>query len=189
MRWKKPRAGRPGRLDDIKLIAATIHGRKVLNYEPVMKWERQPITDKQRNWMLKNGIDPNSAKDRGHISALMNLLFQRQRLGLGSHRVVKALEKRNVKNPTQVKDWTAYQILGGDYPFPFGKHALQKHTLKQVPSGYYEWCGEQDWINQFPVVADWIDRTTKGGSRKVDCTCIGAYQAPNCPVHPREPDV
>jgi superfamily II DNA or RNA helicase len=170
---------------DINLIAATIHGRKVLNYEPVMKWERQPITDKQRGWMLKNGIDPNSAKDRGHISALMNLLFQRQRLGLGSHRVVKALEKRQVKNATQVKDWTAYQILGGDYPFPFGKHALQNHTLKQVPSGYYEWCGEQDWINQFPIVADWIDRTTKGGSRKVDCTCIGAYQAPNCPVHPR----
>jgi superfamily II DNA or RNA helicase len=177
--------------DAINLIAAKLHGRKVLNYEPVMKWEGQPVSDKQKQWLERNGIDPGSAKDRGHVSALMNLLFSRQRAGLASWRVVEALEKKKVPGAISFKDWDAYKILQGDYPFPFGKYARNKKTLKELPSSFLAWCADpsREWIRkQHPVVWDWIDRTIgKKGDGNGQCTCIGAYQAPNCPVHPREP--
>jgi superfamily II DNA or RNA helicase len=174
--------------DAINLIAATLHGRKVLNYEPVVNWERKPVSDKQREWMVKNGIDPASAKDRGHVSALMNLIFNRKKAGLAPWRVVQALEKKGIPGAISFTDWHAYEILQGDYPFPFGKNAKNKKTLRQVPKDFYGWCADpsRDWIRrQYPIVMDWISRTMERGDEQGNCTCIGSYQAPNCPVHPR----
>jgi superfamily II DNA or RNA helicase len=176
--------------DAVELIAAVLHGRKVLTYEPVVNWERKPVSEKQKEWLEKQGIDPGTAKDRGHVSKLMDLLFQRRKAGLAPWRAVQALEKRKIPHAIHMTDWQAYEILGGDYPFPFGKQARQKRTLRQVPVSYLSWCADpsRDWIRkQYPIVADWIKRTINHGyDEQGPCTCIGAYRAPNCPVHPRE---
>lgn len=179
--------------DAINLIAARLHGRKVLNYEPVMKWEGKAVTEKQREWMQRNSIDPESAKDRGHVSALMNLLFNRRRAGLCSHKVVEALEERGIAGAISFTDWNAYQILGGNYPFPFGKPARKGLALRQVSSGFWRWCKEQPWIEkQYPIVWDWMTSVLDPEAKTREegmCRCIGAHQAPNCPVHPRQPAV
>jgi superfamily II DNA or RNA helicase len=175
--------------DAVNMVAAVLHGRKVINYEPVVNWERKPVSDKQKEWLERQGIDPTSAKDRGHVSALMNLFFNRKKAGLAPWRVVEALEKKKIPGAISFTDWHAYQILHGEYPFPFGKH--RGKTLQQVPQSYLAWCSDptqREWIRkQFPIVDDWIKRTLEGGDADQGaCTCIGAYRAPNCPVHPRE---
>lgn len=164
----------------VDFIAAVLHGRKLLDYEPTMRWEAQPITDKQRAWCNKNGIDPTSVKDRGHVSALMSLLFMRKRNGLASWRVVKALQDKGVAGSINFTDQAGYEELKGDYPFPFGKHIGV--PLKYVPAGYLEYIGKQEWIQQWPVIYHWINRKVLSEN---GCLCIGSYKAPNCPVHPR----
>lgn len=177
--------------DAINLIAARLHGRKVLNYEPVMKWEGKAVTEKQKEWMQRNSIDPESAKDRGHVSALMNLLFNRRRAGLCSHKVVEALEERGIAGAISFTDWNAYHILGGNYPFPFGNPARKGLALRQVSSGFWRWCKEQPWIKtQYPIVWDWMTSVLDPEAKTKEegmCRCIGAHQAPNCPVHPLAP--
>lgn len=181
--------------DAINLIAAVLHGRSVTNYEPVSRWHAKPVSKQQVEWMKRNRIDPNSAKDRGHVSAFMNLIFGRQRAGLAPWAVVEALEKVGIKGAVSFNDWDAYQILGGNYPFPFGKYAERRAVLRQIPYGYLRWCAEQAWMpKKFPIVWDWIKdvcpdaiKVAPGdeGEMPEVCTCIGSYIPPNCPVHPR----
>lgn len=177
--------------DAVEMIAAVLHARKVLNYEPTMRWETKPVSDKQKEWMLKVGIDPATAKDRGHVSALMDLLFKRRKRGLAPWRVVEALEKRNVPNATWMLDYDAYTLLQGDYPMPFSKHARAGKSLKQVPLDFWTWCTDpsRQWVRkQYPIVWDWIERVLPMKNRLNNgCTCIGDYIPPNCPVHPRQP--
>jgi superfamily II DNA or RNA helicase len=178
--------------DTINLIAAMLHSKEVMDYEPAMRWERKPVTKKQRAWLEKNSIDPASAKSAGHVSALMNLVFGRERAGLCSHKVVEALEKKGVAGAISMTDWQAYQILGGNFPFPFGKHAKAGHTLRQIPSGFWRWASapENEWIKKrYPVVADWMLSVIDPDAHSLAmarCTCIGAHQAPNCPTHPKK---
>lgn len=177
--------------DAIDMIAALLHGKKVLNYEPVMNWEHKPVTDKQKEWMTRQGIDPESARDRGHVKALMDLIFTRKKLGYTSHRVVEALEARQISGAARMTDRQAYDILGGYFPFPFGKHLRAGHTLRQVPSGFWQWCSrpENNWIERaYPIVWDWMNSVIDKQAETREegaCRCIGAHQAPNCPIHPR----
>jgi superfamily II DNA or RNA helicase len=185
---KRQRRGAEAK-DAIDMIAAVLHGKKVLNYEPVMNWERRPVTEKQKEWLERQGIDPASAKDRGHVKALMDLLFTRQKLGFCNWRAVEALESRGIGGAARMTEKQAYDILGGNYPFPFGTHARQGHVLRQVPSGFWIWLKRQDWVKQrYPVVYDWMMNVTdkEAPTREAGiCQCIGSHQAPNCPVHPR----
>lgn len=178
--------------DTINLIAAMLHSKEVMDYEPAMRWERKPVSKKQREWLVKHSIDPASAKGAGHVSALMNLIFGRERAGLCSHKVVEALEKRGIEGAISMTDWQAYQLLGGNYPFPFGKPARAGLTLRQISSGFWRWCAkpENEWIKKrYPVVADWMLSVIDPDAHSLalaKCTCIGAHQAPNCPTHPKK---
>jgi superfamily II DNA or RNA helicase len=189
-------AKRQSRFNDaINYVAAVLHGRSVTNYEPVSRWHAKPVSKQQREWMVKNGIDPDSAKDRGHVSAFMNLVFGRQRAGLAPWPAVEALEKIGMKGAVSFRDWDAYQVLGGNYPFPFGNYAKRKCVLRQIPYSYLRWCAEQAWMpKKFPIVWDWIKGVCpdaikvepgEEGEMPAVCTCIGSYVPPNCPVHPR----
>jgi hypothetical protein len=121
----------------------------------------------------------------------MDLIFTRKKLGFCSHRVVEALEKRMISGAVRMTDRQAYEILGGNYPFPFGKHARAGHTLRQVPSSFWRWAArpEQRWIERaWPIVWSWMDGVVDKEAESLDearCQCIGSHQAPNCPVHPR----
>lgn len=175
--------------DAVNIIAATLHGSKVLNYEPVVNWEAKPVTDKQREWLLKNGIDPGSARDRGHVSALMNLIFARREAKLAPWRVVRELQKRGFQQAARTSAANAFTVLGGDYPCGFGTKYMGR-PLKSVPQDFWEWCVGKAWFPiQFPIEYRWaaqvLPRETLAQLRRGNCTCIGAYIAPNCPQHSR----
>jgi hypothetical protein len=176
--------------DTAPLIATLLHSKELMDYEPRMKWERKPVTVKQREWLVKHSIDPDSVKCAGHATALMTIVIDRERRGLCGYRTVEALEKRSIDGAVRMTDWQAYQILGGNYPFPFGKHAQIGSVLRQIPLGFWQWAMKQDWIRQrYPIVGDWmlsVMDPRAHAAAQAACTCIGAHQAPNCPTHPRK---
>lgn len=141
--------------DAIEYVAILLHGKKIIGYEAAMDWEAQPMTEKQKDWLLKNGIDPTSAKNRGQVVELMNLIFRRREKGLVGHHAVAALEAREVTGAQFKTDDEAYRILGGGYPFPFGKHIGTPMEL--VPNHYLSWCSEQKWIRgRYPIVHTYL---------------------------------
>lgn len=45
--------------------------------------------------------------------------------------------------------------------FPFGKYKEEGKTFAEVPASYLDWIRGQKWINEWPAVRDYIDRTRK----------------------------
>lgn len=172
--------------DAINLVAAMLHAPNVTDYEPVMKWETGPVTQKQKDWLAKQGMDPESGTDRGHVSAFMNLVFGRKKAGLCSHRAVEALEKKGIAGAISMTKAQAFELLQGDYPISFGKHGKRGTPLRQIPHSYWDWCmgpEQRRWFNEnsYPIEFAWADELINPGG----CKCIGAYIPPNCPKHPR----
>lgn len=48
----------------------------VAEYEPVMPWESDPITDLQQKVLKRNKIDLNTVKGKGHASQLISLIYR-----------------------------------------------------------------------------------------------------------------
>lgn len=154
--------------DSINLIAARLHWKEVIDFEPVSKWHADPISEGQRKFLEKQGIDPESARNRGHVSAFMNLLFGRKQAGLCSHYVVAALEAKNVVGAVSFTDAQAYRVLQGDYPFPFGKHGPPNpKLLRQIPDGYWRWLADQSWAKQWPVIYEYMKEMGYVGTGQV----------------------
>lgn len=47
----------------------------LINYEPVMRWEFDPVTEKQAKVLTRAGIDLATVKGKGHASQIINILF------------------------------------------------------------------------------------------------------------------
>lgn len=140
-------------LVDAQLYATLVHDQKLIDYEPISGWHNLKVTDAQKEYLMRNGIDPESVKDRGHASALTEQLWQRKNAGLCSFRTMSALEKAGVLNSTKYSEEQAYRRLGEDYPFPFGKPARSAKTLGQVDAGYWRWLSEQEWVREsWPLI-------------------------------------
>lgn len=177
--------------DAVNLVAALLHDRKVTSYEPVMSWHRKDVSAEQKTWLIKQGVDPASATDRGHASAFMNLILGRKKAGLCSYRAVEALEKMGVTGAISMTPVQAFEVLEGNYPISFGRHAKHAMPLRAVPIGYWEWCMKAEqrrWFNMntYPIEFGWAKHVIEPEESR--CTCIGKYQAPNCPQHPRDPE-
>jgi len=54
------------------------------DYEPMARWERENMTDGQRESLLKNKIDLSTVKDRGHASKICDALIHRVKQGLST---------------------------------------------------------------------------------------------------------
>lgn len=138
---------------DAKMFAVAMHDNALLEYEPVTEWQATEMSTKQAAFLLRNGIDPASVKDKGHASALTNKIFGRRMLGLAAFRTVQALEAHGIKDAIRWKERAAYEHLRGDYPFPFGRPAAQGQLLRQVNSGYWDWLSRQDWVREaWPIL-------------------------------------
>lgn len=51
------------------------------------------------------------------------------------------------------------QRLTDDSPFPFGRH--KDKPMRDVPASYLDWLRGQNWLPQWPDVAEYIDRNEK----------------------------
>lgn len=55
---------------------------------------------------------------------------------------------------------TPVECVDDDEPFPFGKYKDQPYS--EVPDSYFEWLAEQDWIQKWHDVWDYIQANDLG---------------------------
>lgn len=68
-------------------------------YEPTMKWEAEPITDKQAKYLKKAGIDLETVKGKGHATKLLALHFGGQPLTLAKPgQIALMMKMRHIAN-------------------------------------------------------------------------------------------
>jgi superfamily II DNA or RNA helicase len=56
----------------------------IAEYEPVMPWESQAITEKQLKVLKRAKIDPETVKGKGHASKIINVIFSQAKITLAS---------------------------------------------------------------------------------------------------------
>jgi superfamily II DNA or RNA helicase len=153
---RREEAGYPSRpgCSPAGVIALALHDSKLINYQPLFKWQRLPMTEKQAEILSKSCfVDPATVQDRGHASMLLDTIFRRRNMGLAPYKTVDALNKMGVEGAQHCTDDAAYAYLGGEYPFPFGKFRESGLSLNRVTWGYWQWLRLQPWVEErYPIV-------------------------------------
>lgn len=65
----------------------------IATYEPTMKWESEPITDKQAKYLKKAGIDLSTVKGKGHASKLLDIHFGSTPIQLAPPKAIELMTK------------------------------------------------------------------------------------------------
>jgi hypothetical protein len=86
-----------------------MHDRDLMDYEPVMHWHTEKVTEKQAAFLERNGIDPATIPSRGHASALGTKIWGRRNWAL-SYRTVTARE--SPARSHSLREEQAYRALG-----------------------------------------------------------------------------
>jgi superfamily II DNA or RNA helicase len=71
------------------------------NFEPVMRWHAQPLTEKQTDRLRGFGIDPASVRNCGQASAILKHLYARRAAGLATYRQLRYLIRFGHKTPLE----------------------------------------------------------------------------------------
>ena len=92
---------RKERITDAVEFALTLDRDDIVDYEATCYWEKQSITPKQREMLIKAGIDADAqGMCKGLACKIIDVIMQRCQMGLATYRMVKQLQKFNVPNAT-----------------------------------------------------------------------------------------
>lgn len=84
---------RQARTVDAMEWALSLNAVEVVEYEPEMKWESAPMSDKQREMLEKNGFDVEAITGKGHASKIIDLLMTRRQMGLATPKQMRLLQR------------------------------------------------------------------------------------------------
>ena len=76
----------------------SIDDQDLADYEPVFKWEQEPVTDKQKELLEKRGINPDTVDCKGKAKKIIDTLLSRQNAGLSTPKQIRLLERYGLKN-------------------------------------------------------------------------------------------
>jgi type I site-specific restriction endonuclease len=93
----------------------SIHQPALLEYEPEMEWETNPVTEGQNKTLEAMGIDLESVKCKGHASKIINRLFERRKLKLATPKQVKWLVRFKHPSPHTATFVEAGVFLDGKF--------------------------------------------------------------------------
>lgn len=79
--------------------ALEFHQPDLAEYEPTMKWHERKASPKQIGLLEKLGFDPDSIKNKGQASALLDSFFKRKDSGLASLKQIRLLRQFKHPNP------------------------------------------------------------------------------------------
>ena len=79
--------------------AVLSHNPDIADYEPTMGWHEKPVSDKQRDLLLRFGIDSESIKNRGQAVVLIDTAFDRIKRKLASFKQVRLLKQMHHPHP------------------------------------------------------------------------------------------
>jgi len=91
--------------------ALDLHNVRVADYEDTMAWHGRDMTDGQRKALTAFGFDLTRVRNRGHASALIDLLFSRRTQKLASPKQVVWLKKFGHPSPNTVTFTDASKFL------------------------------------------------------------------------------
>ncbi|MBE7504308.1 MAG: DEAD/DEAH box helicase [Verrucomicrobiales bacterium] len=92
-------AQRNMRVVDAIEFAVGLGEETLLDYEPTMGWEREPVSPKQAAALERMGFSLQRVTCKGHANKLLDLLFKRRDLGLATPKQVKWLVKFGYPDP------------------------------------------------------------------------------------------
>lgn len=82
------------------------HQLDLAEWQPTMHWHEASITDKQKEWLEKGGIDPETVRGKGHASELLDIVFkERGRLPATSGQKW-VLRQNGFRSPDGLRDWS-----------------------------------------------------------------------------------
>lgn len=84
---------------DAMEFCLSCHEVALAEYEPTMKWEREPISEGQRQALTQWSIDTDTIKCKGHASKILDVLFSRRKLNLATPKQVRKLRQLGHPSP------------------------------------------------------------------------------------------
>lgn len=98
-RQLEKQAKKQSRLIDPIEYGLDTHELTIAEFEPTMHWHSNPVTKGQRNALESFGLDPETLKNAGHASVLLDAIFARKAMGLASPKQVLWLRKTGHPSP------------------------------------------------------------------------------------------
>lgn len=92
-------AKRNARTMDAIELALTLDDDTLAEYEPEMKWQADPASERQLEVLEKFGINPESITCKGHAGAIMDRVFARADMKLATVKQMKWLKKFGHPSP------------------------------------------------------------------------------------------
>lgn len=89
---KENKARKPNTVDAMAFFTA-LHDVENATYEPTMKWEYDPPTEKQLATLDKFGFDATSITCKGHASKLIDRIFARRAMNLATPKQILCMRK------------------------------------------------------------------------------------------------
>lgn len=159
------RAGeRAARMMDAREVGLLIHDQSLMDYEPVSKWERESISDKQKAILEASGIRAETVQNKGHAAKVLDAVFGRETKGLAAMEAFHALKQAGHPAPEKCTLNEAIGLLGERYTCTFGKK-YRGRPLCEVPKNYWHWIKSEieagrmrDLQTQSPSVYRYITR-------------------------------
>lgn len=96
---------------DARSLAAVMHIPALIDHESTARWELQQVTERQVEFLQKQGIDPDTIKDRGHASAVMDAIVKRYKENMATPRQVAMIAKWGVPQAHVLTFETASKII------------------------------------------------------------------------------
>jgi superfamily II DNA or RNA helicase len=93
------KAKRKSRSVDAIEFFVSLGDHTLSEYEPEMKWERAPLSEKQSAFLTASGFDPEAIGCKGRASKVIDLLMSRRALGLATPKQVKYLRQFGYPTP------------------------------------------------------------------------------------------
>lgn len=123
-------------------IGVMLGDEAIIGYELVQKWQAQKVSDKQAALIERIGINPDSVKDKGMASLVLDAVLSRQREGKAPLEAFMPLKKKGIENPEALSLNEAIRVLVGEFPMTFGKK-YKNVPMSKVPSSFWSWMKKQ----------------------------------------------
>lgn len=95
-----------GKFISAEEFALAHHSIETAEFEPIVKWHKEPITEGQLKYLKRAHIDPATVRGKGHASALLGIFFANQKLRMatpGQKASMRRLGHPNAENATEAE--------------------------------------------------------------------------------------
>lgn len=88
-----------------------LHEVEVAEFQPTMSWHELPVSEGQAAYLSKMKIDPDSVRNMGHASALIDMMVKRSKLNLASPGQIRLMKQFKHPRPFEATREQAERYL------------------------------------------------------------------------------